>query len=215
MVYSVCRRYILIGFLFIIIISSWHVASAQILLGPKIGANIGSFAIANQGSGVSNSMKLGLIIGGVFEIPLNENISLQIEPAYIQKGNKVNIPLTPAAIATLKVEYIQIPITVKVPLSSSNIRPYAFAGPNIGFRVKASGVFEPSDAPISPFNENDYSKLDYGFDFGLGIETNVSSSEKFIADVRYSLGIANIYKASGNTIHTRGIQAFIGMLIAL
>lgn len=101
-----------------------HVSFSQILIGPKAGFNVGIFSVKNQVPDAKNSYRLGLIAGCIGELILNDILSVQMEPTYIQKGTKVSFfNGTFQEESKLRFAYVQIPLTLKARMSIETVNP--------------------------------------------------------------------------------------------
>ena len=153
------RRAIIFG-LFILIFSIGSNSFAQF---PRFGIGVkGGLNLANAVTDIENaelSYRNVLAIGGVVDIGLNRAVSFQIEPRYIQKGAKVKV----------KIDYFEIPLSLKVRFSESDITPYLFAGPVFSFlnsaKVESGG--ETEDV------KDETKSNEYSLDFGGGVAFRV------------------------------------------
>ncbi len=150
------------------------------------------------------------------------------EPMFSQKGVKQDGTLFVGGFGepvsgtiTTKVSELDIPILAKVKFLQGVVRPYAFAGPSIGFVLSAKEDWEPIGYASQEVDIKDNtSSVDFGLVFGGGAEFHIARSIALTADVRYSLGLSDMAKepagARGDQkIHTRGFQALAGILFIL
>jgi hypothetical protein len=208
-------RMLLFILLFLAVFVNQELCS-QILIGPKAGLSLGVFSIANQASDASNSLRIGFLFGSAIEARISDMFSIQIEPAYNQKGALISFN---DGETKIRFGYVQIPLTLKVRFENQPITPYLFVGPNVGFLLSAkaeSNLNSPMHIEYIEYDEKPNSKeTDVAIDFGAGCEYNMSTSLILTADVRYSLGIYDIDKTSRGAVKTRCIQILIGTLIPL
>ena len=108
-------------------------ATAQTEVGVKVGMTFGD--ISNKGllpgsldtrSGVAGGLHLGFRSGVV---------GFGIEGLYAQRGLKSDQSL---ATAKTRLDYIDIPVYLKVNVPTSGIRPYIYAGPQVSFEVRCN-----------------------------------------------------------------------------
>lgn len=215
-------------FLFALMISgSWGNAQVQFALGPKVGMNFASASLDPSSS--NSSGRTTVVFGSAFELMFTRMIGVQVEPGYASKGYAVdNIQVQTqngvvAANAAVKYKEIQIPILFKAKFLDGTVKPYAFAGPNLG--IVSSAIVTVSPAQGAQFQEQDVdiksttSGLDFGIDFGGGAEFSVAKGIALTGDVRYSLGLSNLDSSQQGQVQTstktRGFQILFGALFAI
>lgn len=135
----------------------------------------GGAHFANDSLGVSNQTTF--MFGGRLEMPLFMNLFLQTELNFLDYG--------PA-------EYLGVPVLGKVKIDGNGFSPYLLIGPEFGFKVGGSTLYNGSN---------------FSIDFGAGAEFEVAPMVLFFADARYSLGTANIT----GTLKTRSVQVIAGI----
>lgn len=191
--------------------------NSQILIGPTAGLSLGVFSVDNQAPDASNSYRVGLFLGGAVEARLSDIFSIEIEPAYIQKGDLISFNNGYKQVESkFRFGYVQIPLALKVRLVNHPITPYVTGGPNVGFLLSAKAVSDFNSPTLIEYDEMPkYKRTDVAIDFGAGCEYNMSSSLIFTVDARYSLGVYDIDKTLTGAVKTRGIQILIGALIPL
>ncbi|MBN2031224.1 PorT family protein [bacterium] len=191
----------------------------------KIGV-IGGVNIANvsiDADSVTTSSITGLGIGGVLDLALSENVSICLEPMYLQKGTKQDMQEEITTInVQMKVNYIEIPILLKILLGSGNAKPYIMAGPTIGFVMSAnmevSFLGMTAEGDIKDLMES----LDYGVSFGGGIGFAMGNNTFFV-EARYTMGLADVFKGGefqgdiipDEEVKTKGIQIMGGFCVPL
>lgn len=188
----------------------------QILVGPKVGFNLGVFSVDNQAPGAKNSLRFGWTFGGIGELRISDNLSFQVEPTYIEKGTKVSFFDGIRQVdSDLRFSYLQIPLTVKAKISAQAFSPYAFVGPNLGFLLSAKAESNLGGYQHESDLTSDYRKTDIAIDAGLGFELPLTEFIILTADARYSFGLSNIDARKIGAVRTRGVQLFIGTLFQL
>jgi opacity protein-like surface antigen len=150
-------------------------------------------------------------------------VAVQTEPAYVQKGVEIkgtvqaqgqNIALS----STQKISFIQIPVLIKVKLpTGSGVRPYAFAGPNIGITLSAKSEDEIGGQKSETDTKSTTSSTDFALDFGAGVSVEAAPKVAVTLDGRYSLGLSNLDNSPGSTqkIKSTGIQFAVGVMFAI
>jgi hypothetical protein len=184
-----------------------------------------------EGFSLSTSNRTGLMVGGFLEVPISDIVFIQPEILYIQKGLKIGpVVITgndPTPLGTTDLvysfDYIEIPILLKTRFGGTEIKPFLFAGPNIGFNLSANkqvvGVDVQSQGMIITENVKDQTEsIDFAIDLGGGAEYQMMSKLALFVDARYSMGLTNISKntqSSSTAIKSTGIQFLLGVLLNL
>ncbi len=123
----------------------------------------------------------GFMGGGFVAFPLSPTISIQPEVFYAQKGAKYDDGGTDGSI---KLDYIDIPVLFKYTMAGESARPYFLFGPAVGFRVSSKLSEGDESVDIDEF----ISSTNFGLVFGLGV-----NFQKFLLEVRYDVGLSNIW----------------------
>ena len=182
---------------------------------------------------IETNNKAGFALGGVVCLSLANNIALQIEPAYMQKGSKVIVEWLENGSSfkmdqTFKTNYIDIPLLLKVSLGQGNTRPYLLAGGSIAFKtgdakVKVDKVTVDGRDVTSLLSSEEreiewkIKSTDFGLNFGAGVIFPVATYHLFL-EGQYNLGLTNINdedNADEGTLKTKGIQIKAGLLFSL
>jgi hypothetical protein len=189
-------------------------STAQILFGPSIGLNWTTFSIDNL-AGASSKPLLCNSLGAIADFPLNDVLSIRVEPTYIQKGSQwknlpsgSQLPLE----AKIRFQYVQIPVELKANLPMPVLSPYIFIGPNVSYLLSA----KEESTPSTQENVMDlYNNFVYAIDFGTGLDYSIGPPIIAHFDLTYSLGLMNIEKANRSVIHMHGIEIFVGVLFSV
>ena len=169
-------------------------AAAGVRFGLKAGANI-----ANVNGDFTESLQdwqntVGFC-GGIFlEFNLGKVLTIQPEVLYTMKGSET------AEGGKLDLDYIEVPVLLKVRLPIASIHPFLIAGPAFGWNLKAvvDGI-EVEDWPTS----------DYSAVFGAGLQLG----RTLHLDVRYTMGLAKLEIPDLETIDLKNgvISATLGL----
>ncbi|HEY6190735.1 MAG TPA: porin family protein [Bacteroidota bacterium] len=181
-------------------------AFPQVRVGGEAGINIATLSVSLNDfywddSRVSSYV--GPAFGGIVQADLTSLLFLRIEPMYVQKGTKLRIDYSvfagPPLSTTqpLKLEFLELPVTLGIQFGEGALRPHLFAGPNIGYMLTRG-----------------YSRIDFALDAGLGGEYALSSACSILLDVRYSAGLNNLNSEDPGApeLRSRGIQPMVGLL---
>jgi opacity protein-like surface antigen len=204
-------------------------ANAQVRLGVIGGLNLADISY-DPGLSPDLSKFTGFGAGGVVQIRLAENLALQLEPMYLQKGAKLegsfgdvefDSSLSYNVNVKMKLNYLEVPAMLKLAVGTGATKPYFMAGPVIGFRLSAK---QTGSISVSSFNveiDEDFKdqtkSIDFGFGFGAGVSFPAGNNAIFVQG-RYALGLTNINddpEDSETKIKTNGIQVMAGITFPL
>ncbi len=224
------KRLLLFVFAFIFI-SSFYNSNAQVQIGVQGGINLTNVKMELTQQGFETAMRTSAIVGGILTYNFSPVLALQFEPAYVQKGAKVNFTTEESGAiidieASVSANYFDFPILLKASLPYGPIKPYLLAGGSVAFRLgdakmkleKASlGGLDVSPLIPAELKEQtiDLKKQDYILSLGAGVTFPLTLFELFL-EGRYDLGLANISNEGGGTeFKTTGFQIKAGLLFSL
>ena len=208
--------------------------NAQVHLGLQAGANLADVTMDPTQSGVETSIRTGFMFGGILIYSFSPMWGLQVEPAYVQKGAKVDQTETEDGMTlklgrTLNADYLDIPILLKASFGDGPVKPYLLAGTTIAFllgdanfevdEITFNGMDVTSMIPsedLAELEEVNVKSTDFILNFGGGVVVyNV-----FI-EVQYNLGLVDVSDETPEpgevdmTIKTTGFQIKAGVLFPL
>lgn len=216
-----------IVFLLLIMISISTLA--QVDLGIIGGVNLANIKQENIGI-IETKGRTLLGIGAVIDIHLLDNLSIQTEPMYIEKGSK----LTPEEVGlsnyTSTFSYLEIPVMLKYFIGNT-FKPYLVAGGAASFRLSTKVQMDIGNSAFTGSVDNVTKAIEYSLTFGGGIEYDLYPITIFI-EGRYSFSLGNQVKpgdftinsgqfslpgniAEGDIYKNKGIQIFAGVTIPL
>jgi hypothetical protein len=101
--------------------------------------------------------------------------------------------------------YLHIPVLVRARLmSEGTVVPVVFAGPAVGILLSAK--WDADDVKDS------FKSTDFGADLGVGAEIALGEM-KFLIDLRYYLGLTNVYKGDVDfSMKNRGFMLTAGLI---
>lgn len=170
---------ILLPFVFIIgllITASLQQAHAQANFGLRAGLNYTN--LNDKANNFDPDSRTGFMVGGYLNISLPMSpISIQPEATYSQKGYETGG-------ATVKLNYLEVPVLAKINIAPGPISPHVYLGPYAGFVVNS----EVSGSGVT-FNIND-AQTDYGGIIGAGADINAGVT-KLNLSVRYGFGLTD------------------------
>ncbi len=207
---------------------------AQVALGLKVGANFGNVHTTQALNDLTPDFKYatGAVAGGVAEISFGKYFAVQPELNWVQKGFRfseaVDIPVgkidIPAGVeATIKTNYLELPLLAKVKLGNDIIQAYAVLGPSVGYAMNGKLItrtrlffeFDPIRTNLN-FDNLDYNRFEVAAVGGLGLQVNFNGG-KWFADARYTQGLTELYNFPivNEQIKNRGVALSTGVMINL
>lgn len=186
-------------------------SQSKLSLGFEAGLNI---ANANTTPSSPFGSKMGFIIGGVLDAPITPSFSLAPGIRFITKGTSYS---GADGVASNSASVIEIDALAKVKFALTEIKPYLFAGPSLGFIMSASYSQTPTGGTSSTTDvSSSYETIDFGLMFGGGLDFKMSPTMDLFGQFGYSLGLSNILKNNpGATVKTTGIQITTGLRFKL
>jgi hypothetical protein len=152
---------------------------------------------------IDSKFKFGMAFGLMAELPLGESgFAIQPEVLYVMKGGKAGFPEGEAEgydiTMKVKMDYVEVPVLIKYNFpTQGTISPNLFAGPVVAFNVAAKVESEgyPVEAGEDFPSEDIENKksVDFGIAFGGGLGLAVGETGKLTFDVRYTLGLADLF----------------------
>lgn len=179
--------------------------SAQISMGLQGGVNIPQTEVYNEIVQPKISSINSFTFGAIINYKINSIISLQSELRYLKSGYEQNMGGTEKV--TEYFNYLEIPIYAVAELPNSLISPFALAGINMGYLLKATQKYYFHNDDFTEF----FNKTNFSIDVGLGIKHSFYKNICVQLSGRYSYGIYNIEKELGSR-KTRGMQILLGVL---
>jgi hypothetical protein len=181
-------------------------ASAQEMSwGIKGGVNFANLETEADSELAPLDMRIGIVAGVFFTVPIGGLFSIQPEILYSQKGNAFDIPELAVEGAT-EIDYLETPILVRVGRWRTGGTTFnAFAGPSLGFKVRARATAEGAGERESIDISDDIETFDFGVVFGGGVEFG-----RFVVDGRYTWGLSNLSKADDDLKVTNRVISIMG-----
>lgn len=176
------------------LVSTTAIQAQEVRMGIKGGVNFATLSGDNLGDIKSRT---GFHIGGLVEVPLSEQFSIQPEILYSTQGARYQEKGTELGVeydfkTTAHLDYIQVPVMAKFYV----IEGLAVeAGPEVAFLTSSKGKYEGKIGGVTVSEEDDLddiAKVDFGV--GLGVSYRLPVGVFFGA--RYNLGLTNINDAA-------------------
>lgn len=177
---------LLIFKLFLLMAFSHLNAQSTFRLGAKAGVNFATIGgdFTNDTRGV-----FGFHVGGLTEIPILKNTSVQPEILYSTQGSKSDTRATDGPLVETKLSYINVPIMVKYYI----IDGFSFmGGPQLGVLVAAKNEITPSGFGDGVYHEKEIKDDINALDFGVGIGAEYRLPLGVFVQLRYVFGLSNV-----------------------
>jgi hypothetical protein len=195
-------------------------AFAQWSIGAKGGVGFASLssddAFVNE---VLDDGRTGLVIGGFVESPFIGPVSIALEGLYTQKGARgegVEFDDNTIGDLSANIDYVEVPVLVKVVLSPSETQPFVYGGFASAF--KTSATLKSGDETIL---------VDDGTADGAELDEQIKSTEASVVfgggmkfgqmgvEARYTKGLTAIQKAtlSGQDIKNQQFTILVSYAI--
>jgi opacity protein-like surface antigen len=146
--------------------------------GAKVALNMSNFT----GDVTDNSMKVGFQVGAFANLGVSEKFAVQPELVYSTAGAKFTG-------GSYDLNYLNIPVMAQYKVADKFSLE---AGPQIGFLMSAK-------AKIDGFGSVDAKDAFNSTDFGLNLGAGYDVAENMNIGVRYTIGLSNIAKDSGDS----------------
>lgn len=180
-----CLTFAALGFVF-------TSQAQEVQFGAKAGVNFADLNGDNTSD--SDEMRTSFHVGGIAEIKFSEKFSLQPELMFSSQGYKMDFtfdgmqdiaPDGTKGNLTSRLNYINLPVMAKYYI----IKGLSLeAGPQLGFLVSAKDEIEFPDNSLEFDVKDDYKKLDFGLNFGLGYKLD----NGVFFNGRYNMGLTEI-----------------------
>ena len=156
--------------------------------------------------------RLGMQFGIFAEFAVTDYVHVTPELRYVPVGVKVKYWVTESydplvtreETATSRIDYLSIPVLIKIAYPSETVSPYVIVGPRIDFQVgtNANGL------------EAVYDELDktvYGLTVGAGAEYAMSPKYRLLAEFSYSPDFSKAYETSLLSVTNKTLSFLIGV----
>jgi hypothetical protein len=184
---------------------------AQAVSAPdrRIGVVAGINWATVTGSDVEDaSNRTGFLGGVVLVAPFSPAVAIQPELLYTMKGAKFS-DSEENITGTVKMNYIQVPLLLRFDLSTTGgVRPFAYAGPAIAFKMGCSLEISEGTTSISADcdegpDPSEFKSTDVSGIVGAGLAFNMSGRVASIG-VRFDQGLTKF--SEGNDVKHRVIS---------
>lgn len=134
--------------------------------------------------------KTELGIGGIFGYHFNENISVQLEPLYVQKGGISKIIEETDVEMNIRFSSIELPILLKVEFGE-RIRPYLLAGPSFAIVTGSVAEIKTGALNLEVDMADIINTVEAGLIWGGGVSYMLGKISIYMETV-YAVGLTNL-----------------------
>ncbi len=192
-------------------------ASAQILIGVRGGPLLSQPTIGKDDVATFASTRAvdGFSLGATIQLPMTGNVALVIEPGYVRKGLKV--AFEPAVFLnewTTRLEYIELPFSLKLSFLNESVRPYITAGSAVAYKLTETSTLSGNGQQSIELPEQ-FARYDVTLTLGGGFSLAILDLASFFIDGRYSFGLNNIDKTGAAGIKSAEWRIAGGFMVAL
>ena len=161
-------------------------ANAQLTFGGFAGVNFSNLDVSNLSVNEVTSSRTGGMFGGYIGTHMGRLFTIRLEGYWTQKG--ADLVTSGTTTESFKLQYIEVPLILRVNIPLVVIKPSVYAGPAISFQTKceaedtASGTSLPCEDAGITLKSTDVSGI-IGAGVGIGPIT---------IDVQYDFSFSNI-----------------------
>lgn len=206
---------------FLILLVAGIVAGSDSVQAAAVGAQLGLDRSGVDGDTPPNSQytdKVGLVAGIQGEFGFARDLSLSLQPSFVQKKTGVLVASsTRGASATefdLSFDYVTVPVVVKFEMASG--RTYVAGGVTVDFLTAATLSGQGSDRDVT----SAYHSTGFGAVLGFGAVFPVGRT-RLTTELRFVQGIANMTTGAAAAaagalaprLHANGWELIVGDLL--
>ncbi|HTL06160.1 MAG TPA: porin family protein [Gemmatimonadales bacterium] len=173
------RRSLLAGMALVVGVQA--AALAQPAVGIKAGASFGN--ISNKGV-LPGSLKNRTGFAGGIYLGSSGMLGIGLEGLYAQRGAESDDPL---ATAETRLDYIDVPVYLKVKIPTPAIKPFIYAGPQVSYEVKCR---TGAGLDCGDYSTTGRKRWDYAGIIGAGIR--FGGAVGFGIEGRYVYGLKDL-----------------------
>ena len=159
---------------------------AQIKSGYMIGLNLSSMTYINKGENIEPETWAGIHFGGLFELPVIGNFTLQPGVLFSAKSTGYKIDSAQYSIGPI---FIEVPVRAVYSFGSNVFKVSLFAGPYFAIGIDGL-IIEPAGTTSMQFGSgynHDMKPFDMGFNFGAGFNIH-----GLLISGQYGIGLVNL-----------------------
>lgn len=166
---------------------------SQIKSGYVFGLNLSTITLKTNGIISGPDMPAGIHFGGLIEIPIKRNFTLQPALLFSAKGSNYKIDTVEFSMSPI---YIEVPVNAVYSFGSDVVKISLYSGPYFavgmgGYKIVSGG--ELKNIMYGSGVNKDLKIFDIGLNFGAGL--NIKG---LLISAQYGLGITNVSPVKKN-----------------
>jgi hypothetical protein len=183
----------------VLMIASFPDICAQIKSGYMIGLNLSAMEYVNKGENIPAETWGGIHFGGLFEIPVAGDFTIQPAALFSAKSTGYEIDSGQYSIGPI---FIEVPIRAVYSFGSEAFKFSLFAGPYFALAIDGL-LISPTSTKSMQFGsgyDHDMKPFDFGFNFGGGV-----SIHGLLVTAQYGIGMVNLapVRSDGSKMRNR------------
>ncbi|TES94535.1 MAG: PorT family protein [Candidatus Cloacimonadota bacterium] len=192
--------------------SAWVFARIPIGLGFQGGVNLANISVEylTLSYEYDFSKRTGMMAGGFVEVEVVKFFSIQYDLLYVQKGAVWEVESVFPVTSTFKLDYFEMAFLFKAKVGQPMFKMYMFAGPNLGLLITAVQEVKVGGQSTSINIKDLYRGVDLALDLGGGAEFAFAPKVALFVNVRYSMGLMEIYRSQYEAWKLNGTQILGG-----
>ena len=192
-------------FVLCVVTASSFAVNSQIEIEGGLNLSNQSSKTGGEKNDTDTKMNPGFNLGAVYRVELSNNLHFLPGLVWNTRGSRY---VSGGSTNSLNLNYVTIPLNFRIHFDiSSDLKAFINAAPYVGFAISGSDRYKDSDEKskqkLEFKDDYDYSRLDYGLNFGIGVDL-----DKFTVSAGYDFGFANIiripsdsgFKANNSTL---------------
>lgn len=170
--------------------------AAQAQFGMKGGVTFNT--IDTESGGVDFNNKTGFVGGISYGLRLGDNLGLQPELLYVEKGGE-------SGNAQVKLSYLEVPVLLRFMAATGRIQPFLLAGGYANFKVNDDCSVEQAGECLEEPKSSD-------FGLALGAGLRFGGVTGITVEIRWDRGLANINSVEdGFDARNRAVMLMAGL----
>lgn len=145
-------------------------------------------------------------------------IAIQPELQLVSRGATASASATDER---MRLEYMEVPVMLVVPVTVGSFEPYVFGGPMVSLETRCRSIIEEDNLKTNfecddQATENSFDRavIDYGASAGLGVSHRIGSG-RILIEGRYTWGLRDIYDGIDDSIEVRNRSTVISIGYAI
>jgi hypothetical protein len=188
-------------------------AGGPVSFGISAGAVFSKPTLSEYGpSTFTDSRVTNATFGVLARVPLEGEVSLQFEPAFIRKGfaGSENV-LGYVYGVSGSADYIELPVLLSVSFPAGILAPYVIVGPSLAYKVSETWDLSFAQGPPPYF----YERYDVSLNAGGGLLLRAGERFSLVIQARYSFGLNQVNTSGSGALRSSEIRLGAGLLINL